>query len=210
MNPRPRRIAVGLMIALGIVGGGTSPSVTAGSHFTKPGKAQARQALVQVGQLPLRFETNRGQFDGRRALRRARPRLRPRADADRCRADASRRGRPRRGRSSRPIASRLCGCRSSAPTPIRRSAGRIRCRASSITFMATIRPRGAPMCSSSRASATTRSTTASPSSTTAAISSGSNTTSSLRQAAIRRRSVCVSRAPRVSQSTSPPATCCCT
>ena len=37
--------------------------LTAGSPFTKPGKAQARQALVQVGQLPLRFETNRGQFD---------------------------------------------------------------------------------------------------------------------------------------------------
>ena len=95
MNPRPRRIAVGLMIAgdaVGITGGG---AVTAGSpsQFTKPGKAQARQALVQVGQLPLRFETNRGQFDaGVRFAARGLDyglALTPTG----CRADASRRGR---------------------------------------------------------------------------------------------------------------------
>jgi hypothetical protein len=45
------------MIGLGMIGGGTS------AQFAKPDKAQLRQALVQVGQLPLRFETNRGQFE---------------------------------------------------------------------------------------------------------------------------------------------------
>lgn len=83
MDPKQRRITTGLVIALGIVGGGTSALLTAHggrstassptasasatststSQFTKPDKTTARQALNQIGRLPLRFEINRGQFD---------------------------------------------------------------------------------------------------------------------------------------------------
>ena len=90
--------------------------------------------------LPLRFEANRGQFDAETTLRRARPRLRPRADADRRRAVAARRGRRRRVDRH---AMSLVG----AHAGVERSARSIRCRARSITFTATTRPRGAPTCS---------------------------------------------------------------
>lgn len=50
------------MIALGLIGGRTSAQFAQPGQIAQPERMDARQARVRVGQLPLRFEINRGQF----------------------------------------------------------------------------------------------------------------------------------------------------